>query len=90
MTAIAALTDRSPAPDWDRVARELDEHGCTVLEQLLQPAQCRVDGTGGQGEYPRAPLLERLDDRVPVAGLVVEDGEQQRVEVPAERVGLHV
>jgi uncharacterized protein len=42
MTATAAVALRSPAADWDRAARELDEYGCTVLAHLLPPAQCRA------------------------------------------------
>jgi len=42
MTAIAEVTDDSPAVDWDRAARELDEYGCAVLEHLLPTAQCRA------------------------------------------------
>jgi len=43
MTARAELRDRPrPAGDWDRVERELDDHGCAVLERVLSPAQCRA------------------------------------------------
>jgi hypothetical protein len=42
MTATAAVALRSPAADWDRAARELDEYGCTVLAHLLPPAHCRA------------------------------------------------
>ena len=41
MTATAPASRRAPAADWERVGRELDEHGCTVLEHLLSPSQCR-------------------------------------------------
>ncbi|HKT59157.1 MAG TPA: 2OG-Fe(II) oxygenase [Gemmatimonadales bacterium] len=30
------------AADWDRVARDLDDYGCAVLEHVLSPAQCRA------------------------------------------------
>ncbi|HET7469498.1 MAG TPA: 2OG-Fe(II) oxygenase [Gemmatimonadales bacterium] len=42
MTATAPASRRAPAADWERVGRELDEHGCTVLEHLLSPPQCRT------------------------------------------------
>ena len=43
MTASAAISERMPAPvDWDRAAGELDQYGCTVLEQLLSPTECRT------------------------------------------------
>jgi hypothetical protein len=43
MTALAAISDRTAVTvDWDRAARELDEYGCTVLEQLLSPTECRA------------------------------------------------
>jgi hypothetical protein len=38
----AAVRDRTPAvADWDRAALELDQYGCTVLDHLLSPTQCR-------------------------------------------------
>lgn len=42
MTAVAMVIDRRPLAEWDQAARELDEYGCTVLEHLLSPAQCRA------------------------------------------------
>jgi len=55
----------------------------------LQPAQRRVDGTRGQVKGAAAAGLQRLDHRVSVPGTVGQDGQQDRVQVPAQRVGLH-
>jgi uncharacterized protein len=33
---------RHAAVDWDRVSRDLDDHGCAVLERLVPPADCRA------------------------------------------------
>jgi uncharacterized protein len=40
-TAKAAVA-RSQALEWDRIAAELDEQGCAVLERLLTPAECEA------------------------------------------------
>jgi len=43
MTATAAANPRPlAAPDWDRMARELEEYGSAVLKQVLSPDQCRA------------------------------------------------
>ena len=35
-------TDRVNAIDWQRIADDLDEQGCAVLERLLAPRECRA------------------------------------------------
>lgn len=47
--AVAALLHQQPdvaeriaAVDWEGVARELDAHGCAVIERLMAPEQCRA------------------------------------------------
>ena len=43
MTAAVPASEHPAAGlDWGRAARELDECGCTILEHLLSPAQCRA------------------------------------------------
>jgi len=42
MTAAARFSERPATVDSDRVVDELDAYGCTVLEHLLSPAQCRA------------------------------------------------
>jgi hypothetical protein len=37
-----AAVARSEALDWDRIARDLDAHGCAVLERLLAPGECEA------------------------------------------------
>jgi hypothetical protein len=39
---LGVLEATEPAADWDRVSRDLDEHGCAVLEHLLPAADCRA------------------------------------------------
>jgi len=41
-SASAAAVDRIQALDWDRASRELDAHGCAVLEGLLPAHQCEA------------------------------------------------
>ena len=59
------------------------------VAHALQPPERRIDGSGGHVEHATAALLQRLDDRVPVQGLVFEHGQQHRVHVSAQRVGVH-
>jgi uncharacterized protein len=48
---------RVAAADWDSVARELDEHGCAPLPQLLTPAECaRIAGLYDHPEHFRATI----------------------------------
>jgi hypothetical protein len=42
MTAAARFSERPATVDSDRAVDELDAYGCTVLEHLLSPAQCRA------------------------------------------------
>ena len=60
MTATATAgrcAQRVAAADWDSVARELDEHGCAPLPQLLTPAECaRIAGLYDHPEHFRATI----------------------------------
>jgi len=38
----AEVSERIAAIDWEAVARELDAHGCAVIERLMAPEQCRA------------------------------------------------
>lgn len=35
-----AITERARSVDWDRVASDLDAHGCATVERLITPAEC--------------------------------------------------
>jgi hypothetical protein len=51
--------------------------------------QGRIQRALGEIERPGAPLLEPLKDRVAVCGLFGDRGQDQRVELSVERIGLH-
>jgi uncharacterized protein len=48
---------RVAAADWDRVAAELDAHGCALLPRLLTPAECaRIAGLYDEPGHFRATI----------------------------------
>jgi uncharacterized protein len=56
-TKTRKYADRVAAADWDSVARELDEHGCALLPQLLTPPECaRIAGLYDQPGHFRATI----------------------------------
>ncbi|HET8728693.1 MAG TPA: 2OG-Fe(II) oxygenase, partial [Alphaproteobacteria bacterium] len=39
-SAVVSAVERVGAYDWNALARELNDHGCAVLESLLSPEEC--------------------------------------------------
>src|SRR5687768_14700348 len=81
----ALLGQRSAARGGQRVGASLaaTRRGPRALQVTgsLEPPKGGIDGAGGQVERATAAHREGLDDRVAVAGLPLEHGQDQRVEV---------
>ena len=56
--AAGAAADRVDAVDWKRIADDLNEQGCAVLEKLLTPQECRsLTSLYGNDEHFRSRVV---------------------------------
>ncbi len=79
-----ASRKRSPAPP-----RLAGRPFATEQARLLQPMQCRIDGSLGQLEGAAGAAVDLLDDRVTVRRPARQRGQHDHVEMAFEHFALH-
>ena len=84
-----ALKDEDPEIRWQAIDT-LGDLGPVAKEAIRALSPLVKDSNPFMRQHAAAAFLECLDDGVAVPWLVVEHSEQERVEVPAECIGLHV